>query len=110
MIDSLYKKGLTGIGDITFQKQTEGADPNCWLFTIRTQSQAKLLALLNENKLQSRPFWVPMNQLPMFADKLYVTRNDNVGRLYKECLSIPCSTDISEEELNKVIALIQSNI
>lgn len=110
MVDSFYKKALTGLKDISFQKHSEGTDPNCWLFTFRTQSQAKLLAVLNQHQLQSRPFWVPMNQLPMFKDLTYIANSDQSGRLYKECLSIPCSTDITEEELQNVIALIQSNI
>lgn len=109
-VDRFYKKALEGIADITFQQHTAGANPNCWLFTIRTKHQAKLLRALNESKLQSRPFWVPMNQLPMFANLQYVTQNDNVGRLYKECLSIPCSTDITNEEMEKVVSIIKNTL
>lgn len=109
-VDAFYAKGLKGVGDISFQQPTSGADPNCWLFTIRTKSQAKLLKALNENQLQSRPFWVPMNQLPMFSGLMYITKSDNVGRLYKECLSIPCSTDITTDELEKVVSLIKNTI
>lgn len=109
-VDAFYKKELTGVGDITFQTHTGGADPNCWLFTIRTQHQAKLLKALNENQLQSRPFWVPMNQLPMFLNLIYIMEKDNVGKLYKECLSIPCSTDITIDELQKVVSVIKNTI
>lgn len=107
-IDAYYKERLTGIGDITFQQVDADVDPNCWLFTFRTTNQKKVLDVLNAAQMQSRPFWVPMNQLPMFKDKIYVTEHDIAGNVYKECLSIPCSTYITNEELKAVADAIVS--
>ncbi len=107
-IDAYYKGRLTGIGDISFQQVDADVDPNCWLFTFRTANQKKVLDVLNAAQMQSRPFWVPMNQLPMFKDKIYVTENDVAGTVYKECLSIPCSTYITNEELKAVADAIIS--
>lgn len=107
-IDAYYKERLNGVGDITFQQVDADVDPNCWLFTFRTSSQKKVLDVLNAAQMQSRPFWVPMNQLPMFKDKLYVTESDTAGTVYKECLSIPCSTYITNEEIKAVADAIIS--
>jgi perosamine synthetase len=96
------------VGDIQFQEVSDEVQPNWWLPTIKTEKQKALLKLLNENKMQSRPFWVPMNQLVMFKDDLYVTTHDNSNAVYQHCLSIPCSTNISDESLQAVADTIKS--
>lgn len=107
-IDAFYKSELRGVGDIQFQEVAISVNPNCWLFTFRTKKQKEVLKILNENNFQSRPFWVPMNQLPMFNNCTYLQANDVAGTIYKECLSIPCSTYITTEELNAITRLIKS--
>ena len=74
------------------------------------QNQKNLLKLLNENKLQSRPFWIPMNKLPMFKNELYISVNDISNKVYSNSLSIPCSTNISNKELSKVVDCIKKQL
>jgi perosamine synthetase len=105
-IDRLYRQGLTGTGDIVFQKVEAQIDPNCWLFTFKTKKQKGLLDTLNKCGLQSRPFWVPMNQLPMFEKEQYITNRDRSNIIYHDCLSIPCSTGISNHEIEHVLHVI----
>ena len=107
-IDAFYKQALTGIGDISFQKVVPEVNANLWLFTFKTKKQKQVLQILNDNKLQSRPFWVPMNQLQMFKNDLYISNNDQSNLTYNLCLSIPCSTYITEQELNEVVKVIRS--
>ncbi len=101
-IDAFYKQQFSGLADVQFQEVSEDVNPNCWLFTFRTKHQKELLRVLNERKLQSRPFWVPMNQLRMFANDIYVTKEDKSNQIYQECLSVPCSTYITQDELEAV--------
>jgi perosamine synthetase len=105
---SFYKDALNGIGDIQFQKELPEVKTNGWLFTIQTQHQKKILEHLNANKILSRPFWMPMNKLPMYLDCPYIQKKDNAGYIYDTCLSIPCSTNISDQELEIVVAEIKS--
>jgi perosamine synthetase len=107
-IDALYKKELEGVGDIRFQKVESDVDPNCWLFTIMTEKQKEALKVLNDNKMQSRPFWVPMNKLKMFKDDVYYNGHDKSDYIYQRCLSIPCSTYIKDEEVKAVAEKIRS--
>jgi perosamine synthetase len=107
-IDALYKKELEGTGDISFQKVEADVDANCWLFTIMTEKQKEVLKVLNDNKMQSRPFWVPMNKLNMFKDDVYYNNNDKSDYIYQRCLSIPCSTYITDEEVRAVAEKIRS--
>ncbi|HCF64446.1 MAG TPA: DegT/DnrJ/EryC1/StrS aminotransferase [Chitinophagaceae bacterium] len=103
-----YQTALNGVGDISFQQVSPEVQPNWWMPTIRTQKQREVLEALNNDKLQSRPFWVPMNRLPMFKENIYYNEADRSGHLYSECLSIPCSTNITNEELERVANKIKS--
>lgn len=105
-----YMSNLSGVGDITFQHVENEVNANWWLFTIRTTKMRDLLAALNAEKLQSRPFWVPMNQLVMFKDDLYYHKSDISNKIYGECISIPCSTNITEEQMSRVVSVIKETL
>ncbi len=101
-IIDFYRTALSGVGDIAFQEVSADVNPNWWLPTIKTEKQKQVLKLLNDSKMQSRPFWVPMNQLRMFANDIYYNKTDRSNYVYQHCLSIPCSTNITNEELQAV--------
>lgn len=107
-IIAFYKSALAGVGDIAFQQVSNDVEANWWLPTISTAKQKEALKVLNDAKLQSRPFWVPMNQLPMFANDIFVSNNNQADWVYKHCLSIPCSTNITNAQLQQVVDKLQS--
>ena len=102
-----YKNELEGVGDISFQQVEAAVEPNWWLPTIMTTRQKEVLKILNDNKMQSRPFWVPMNCLPMYKNNIYYSKNDSSGYIYQRCLSIPCSTHITDGEMRSVTQKIK---
>ncbi len=106
-INNYYRENLSKIsGKIIFQEIHSNVKSNFWLFTIRSKKQKEILNILNENAFQSRPLWVPMNKLPMFSKDIFVTNSSVTDNLYEECLSIPCSTDIINKDLDNIISLI----
>ena len=107
-IDLLYRSELNGVGDIKFQENDPNSDPNCWLFTFRTKKMRTLLNHLNSNEIQCRPFWTPMNLLPMYKKCIYINSDDISNKVYKSCLSIPCSTSISDSDLEIVVNNIRN--
>ncbi len=107
-IDSYYKEHLNNIGDITFQKVTEGVDPNYWLFTFSSSKQQEILDKLQLENIIARPFWIPMNQLPMFLNNIYVQKNDNSRKVHSNSLSIPSSVNLTEKNLENVVKVIKS--
>ncbi|MCB0704412.1 MAG: LegC family aminotransferase [Saprospiraceae bacterium] len=107
-IAAYYMQELGDLPGISFQEVDSRVDPNCWLFTFRADRQKEILSALNAQKMQSRPFWVPMNQLPMFKQVKYVQTADHSDAIYQNCLSIPCSTDITNEQLESIVATIKS--
>jgi aminotransferase in exopolysaccharide biosynthesis len=108
VMDAFYRENLKDIGDIQFQEIPDGTDPNCWLFTFSTLRMRELLHYLNANGVQSRPFWMPMNQLEMFKDDIYVTANDVSANVYANSISIPSSAGITKEQLETVVDTIKN--
>lgn len=105
-----YKNELRGVADLRFQQELPDVTTNGWLFTIQTDKQQQLLDHLNANKILSRRFWMPMNKLPMYKDCVYVQKKDNADYIYNTCLSIPCSTNITNEQLEIVVKEIKAAI
>ncbi|GAA3931615.1 LegC family aminotransferase [Chitinophaga oryziterrae] len=101
-VSELYTRELKDVPGFKPQVITEHVNPNCWLFTCCFENSKGLLKYLNDNGVQTRPFWVPMNQLPPFKNDLYFHVDDIAGSVYKSCLSMPCSTNISDKEVIEV--------
>ncbi len=106
-IADFYYESLGGVGDIRFQSIDDRVLCNQWLFTIQTEQKDELLDYLLSKDIQSRPFWMPMTALPMFNDLQYFTKNDQSSLVHRTCLSIPCSTGITESELDIVSSTIK---
>ena len=106
-IDVLYRSELCGVGDIKFQENDPNSYPNCWLFTFRTKKMRALLDHLNSHEIQSRPFWTPMNRLPMYSNLKYVNNSDVTGKIFSECISIPSSSNLTEIQQEEVINKIK---
>lgn len=107
-IIAYYKDALKAVGDIQFQEVDADVNPNWWMPTIKTQKQREILKALNNDKMQSRPFWVPMNQLRMFKDDIFYNHANKSDFIYRHCLSIPCSTNITDADLEAVAQKIKS--
>ena len=73
-----YREALKDIGDIRFQKIHSDVKSNEWLFTIRTNKSEDLMHYLNKKGIMSRPFWMPMNMLPMYSNKIFLIKKIKV--------------------------------
>ena len=106
-MDNFYRSELAGVGDIVFQEVSDEVEANCWLFTFKTSKMRDLLTYLNENGVMSRPFWMPMNQLNMFQNDIYVSKNNESNKIYETCISIPSSAGITDEQMKEVVKQIK---
>jgi perosamine synthetase len=105
-ITEKYKRIFEKIPGCFFQEITEGVTPNNWLYTVGVPRQKELRAHFKKNKIDVRPFWIPMNQLPAFKEEIYYNDNDISNKVYSTCLSIPCSTGLTDDEQEEVITCI----
>ena len=108
MMDVYYREELAGVGDIVFQEVSDGVDANCWLFTFLTGRMRELLTYLNEEGIQSRPFWTPMHKLPMYKDKEYITEYDHSSVVHQKAISIPSSSGLTQLDLAQVVNSIKN--
>jgi perosamine synthetase len=106
-ISRLYTEGLKNVHGFTPQAVTNHVKPNCWLYTAVFERSKELLKYLDENGVQTRPFWVPMDRLPAYKDDIYYNENDVAGSVYNRCLSLPCSSSITDAEVAEVIEKIK---
>jgi perosamine synthetase len=81
---------------------------NHWLYTIKLPNQHEVRKYLSEKNVEARPLWVPMNQLPAFRNDIYINTEDISNKLYKTCLSLPCSTGLTIQEQDEVIMLLEN--
>ncbi|WPV64446.1 LegC family aminotransferase [Chitinophaga sp. LS1] len=107
VIAALYNEGLKDVPGFMSQVLTMGVVANCWLYTAAFPNSRELLQFLNQKGVQTRPFWVPMNRLPAFANDIYYSEADISNMVYEQCLSLPCSTNITDDEVKTVIAKIK---
>jgi perosamine synthetase len=102
-----YVNQLTGLPGFKVQEVSPDVSANNWLQTFVFNRAKELMKHLTQYKIQVRPFWVPMNRLEMFKEKLYVSDTDVSGTVYENCVSLPCSSNLSDAEQNEVISKIK---
>tara|TARA_X000000368_G_C23023716_1_gene709207 strand:+ start:1490 stop:1651 length:162 start_codon:yes stop_codon:yes gene_type:complete len=49
-----------------------------------------------------------MNNLPMYKDLVYINENDISNSIFKECISIPSSSNLTESDQRQVISEIKN--
>tara|TARA_X000000950_G_scaffold215103_1_gene258880 strand:+ start:34741 stop:35874 length:1134 start_codon:yes stop_codon:yes gene_type:complete len=107
-INSFYEENINqSVGPI-FQKHEERCLSNCWLPTARFKNSQSLMDNLERKGIQTRPVWTPMNQLPMYSGLEYIANNDISKKVHDNAVSLPCSTNITHEELKIVSSSINN--
>jgi perosamine synthetase len=106
-IFTFYNAQLSNIDGFQNQIVLAEINPNYWLYTIKLPNTKALLQHLKNAKIEARPFWVPMNRLPANANDVYFNKTDISNQVYENCISLPCSTNITEGELETVVLKIK---
>lgn len=105
-----YKANLNHIEEISFLDEPEGFFSNRWLscFLLPSEDIREGLRLkLLEDNIESRPLWKPMHQQPVF--KSYPSYINGVSDdLFKKGLCLPSGSNLTENELNRVISAIKT--
>ena len=101
-----YNHAFKSLPFLSPQLTTPHTTPNNWLYTVKVPDRRSLLAFLKTQNIETRPLWTPMNRLSMFAGNTYITREDVSGHLFDQCLSLPCSTNLSQQDQDTVIQSI----
>lgn len=109
-----YVAGLADVPGLTMFPQPAWADRSIWFFGIvlspgRTDQLDTLIDGLNADGIGVRKFWKPLHHQTPYQDSpkspLPVTED-----LWQRVLPLPCSTDLTEGELNYVVDRVRAHL
>ncbi|MBT3385020.1 MAG: DegT/DnrJ/EryC1/StrS family aminotransferase [Prolixibacteraceae bacterium] len=106
-IFEIYKNELDGL--VQFQEIQEHTKSSYWMvsFLLRDKfSRNKLMTKLEENGIETRPFFYPVNKMPFY---------ENCGNLDTEKLSdtginVPSYPTLKEEDIKWICSIIKNNL
>ncbi len=106
----LYSQALLGIGDLRLPPVTPGHVSVMHHYVVRTHHRDALLAFLKENEVEAGIHYpIPLHLQPAYAFLGHKEGDFPVGEAYaKECLSLPIYPELTEEQLERVVATVKS--
>lgn len=79
-----------------------GTEPNYWFYSLVTNGRVKeTMAKLKERGIDSRPIWKLIHTLKPYENSR-AFRIEKALNYYESILSIPCSTNLREEDVRRV--------
>ncbi|MFA6729964.1 MAG: aminotransferase class I/II-fold pyridoxal phosphate-dependent enzyme [Eubacteriales bacterium] len=111
-----YEEGFMGL-PVKMNPYLKCSLPNFWLSCITINREAmknctpeKMRMVLEKENIESRPIWKPMHLQPIYSSHDFITANgDDVGGdIFKRGLCLPSDIKMTEEEQNRVIAIIRN--
>jgi len=109
-----YHRELSDIDGLSFLHEAEGAFSNRWLSTVLINPQFSggiskdvISRKLNSDNIECRPLWKPMHLQPVFNCALYYG-NGVSEQLFEEGLCLPSGSNLSDDDLERVIKAIKT--
>ncbi len=108
-IAARYDAALASL-PVTLPPRPEGSDPSFWLYSVLLENELERNKVVNHLArlgVGARALWRPLSQQPPFADAKRL--GGGVGEtLFKRGISLPCSTDLTQDDQDVVIAALRS--
>ena len=106
-----YKENLSTLPGFEFMNEQEGMFSNRWLSTVLIHpkeagfTRDDLRLALEEENIESRPFWKPMHLQPIFKDYDYygTTVAEN---LFNIGLCLPSGSNLTDTDRNRILECI----
>ena len=103
-IAEAYARGLDGIPGLALQPRAGWAEPVCWMFSALVEEafgldRAEVIAGLRERGVDSRPFFVPLHELPPYRDEGPYPVAEALGRTG---INLPSGNRLTPEAIETV--------
>jgi dTDP-4-amino-4,6-dideoxygalactose transaminase len=113
-INKKYRQLLAGIRGISFQSNPSfDFNSNMWLTCIVVDpseagfTREELRLAMEQENIETRPFWKPMHLQPVFADAPYYGDESKVSeKLFERGLCLPSHPNLTDEDLQRVVDVI----
>ncbi|MBI2982165.1 MAG: LegC family aminotransferase [Deltaproteobacteria bacterium] len=108
-----YQEALKGVPGLTLLTEPSCSRSNYWYYTLIVDSEKfgqtnlELRRKLKEEKIESKPIWALNHRQKPYKENL-AYQISNAERLYRRCLSLPCSIGLTAQEIAKVTQTIRS--
>lgn len=110
---NLYKEGIEKIDGLTFLPFRGDTRANHWFYSIIVDKEKygidrdELLRKLNDNNIQTRPLWGLIHKQKPYMD----SQGYRIEKAYfyeKNLINVPCSSNLTEEEVQIVLDMLKS--
>ena len=108
-IFALYQEYLGEIPEVTFMPEIEESRGTRWLttFTLNATKPRKVIDILAEANIESRPLWKPMHLQPLFSNDI-VVENGMSEKLFSQGLCLPSGSSLRDEEVYRICKIVKS--
>ncbi|MGL5065223.1 MAG: DegT/DnrJ/EryC1/StrS family aminotransferase [Microcoleus sp.] len=109
----VYQKALGNLPGIEFMPEADFGSSTRWLTCLTVDPAAfgadreQIRLALAEEKIEARPVWKPLHLQPVFADCESVG-GEVAEELFDRGLCLPSGSNLTEEDLQRVITAIRS--
>ncbi len=109
-IYSFYKKKINKISGLKLAERPKYADNNNWMMTIIIKKNFKykkdiLIKKLFKKNIQTRSMWLPIHLQKKYI-KFQKYEISKSIELFNSSINIPCSTNLSSNQMNKVTSIL----
>ena len=116
-IYNTYKEAFADIPEITMNPLNPDGESNCWLSCMTISEGCgvtpnQVMDALEEENIESRPIWKPMNLQPVFADCDFFSHNAegeiSVGEdIFNRGMCLPSDVKNTKEDMELIIGIIR---
>jgi dTDP-4-amino-4,6-dideoxygalactose transaminase len=108
-IHEYYMKALGNLQGVGWMPENSNCLPTYWLTCITTPrnvSPTKIMQVLEENNIESRPIWKPMHLQPYF-EKYECIGGALSKDLFERGICLPSDTKMTDEDLGRVCEIVK---
>lgn len=112
-----YKEAFADIPEITMQPLNPDGESNCWLSCMTIAKECgitpeQIIMALEEENIESRPIWKPMNLQPVYADCDFFSHKESgeisVGEdIFNRGICLPSDVKNTKEDMELIIRIVR---
>lgn len=96
---------------LKMEEPFEEPGENNWLSVFLADSRAKrdrIIEVLADNDIETRPVWKPMHLQPVFKDKVTIYEGKIAETLFERGVCLPSGSALTEEQLKRICDIINN--